>query len=107
MYTTSAKRKLLSEKTLAELDEKVKLGVPLARAMQGIDACRPVVSKLLDVYQMIKQHEHIPETQDVKLSLFPIWLDENNPGIQEQPEGWKYTGRFPYGQWVAPNNEND
>jgi hypothetical protein len=118
MYTTSAKRKLLPRSTLSSIFDLTDIGVPLAKVLRDkdLDACRPVISKLLDSYALATRDDVMTKIRSrVFASLFPLWLEER-PEIQEQPDGWKYRGRFPTGRWLNPDiislqkeleNEND
>jgi len=88
-------RKLLTRKALASLHHKTTEGVPLARALRqlNINVTLPTATKLLTHYASL--HSDI-----VSASLFPDWLDEDGPALQEQPSTAKYDGYFPLGEWV-------
>ena len=90
------KRKLLSKATIAELRERLEMGVPLATAIDklNLDVSRPTVKRLVD----LARHPEFDE------SLFPPWLNEDGPSVQEQPDDWNYVGYFPLGEWKQCND---
>lgn len=100
-------RKLLSSKALSTLEVKVAAGIPLALAMRqmSLDMSRPAVAKLLkwlteaDNYQLDDEH-----SLNIRLNLFPEWLDPDSMEPQQQPVNWTFDGYFPtQGTW----HEND
>ena len=95
------KRKLLTKRAITTLLSYQELGVTLNIAIRNlkIDLSRPTVVKLLKLYQESAQS---PTTLP---SLFPAWLDEDGPFVQEQPNGWYYKGFFPTGEWYNENNQ--
>lgn len=97
---TKAKRKLVGKATMAQLKEQVLvIGASLARAMNNLnlDSSRPTIDNLLHLY------DNADET--ILASLFPPWLPENAL-VMENPDGWVYEGRFPYGKWVELDEDN-
>jgi len=98
------KRKLLSHKALTALEARTDLGVPLAEAMRQlrIDMSRPAVAKLI---KWLKDSEYYAMECDmtITMSLFPNWLDKDCMVVQEEPDNWSYTGRFPHGEWYGNN----
>ena len=105
MFVSGAKRKLVPQAILIEVHDLHVIGVPLAKILRDkdLDACRPVISKLLDAYDLAQREDMTTKVRHkVFNSLFPVWLAKE-PTIQEQPDGWRYAGRFPTGQWLAPN----
>ena len=73
-------RKLLASRALVTLEVKVAAGIPLA-ADDPMD----------DLYHL-----------NLRLNLFPEWLDATSTEPQEQPDTWIFEGHFPTrGQWVA------
>lgn len=98
----SKARKLLTPQTLYQIAEWTSLGVPVARAMRQLDLegniTRPTVVMLLKAYveRKTSTQAHYDRTL---ASLFPPWLTEDGPAIQEQPEEYNYVGHFPQGYW--------
>lgn len=94
MKITKAKRKLVPQSTLNIIQEKLDLGVPLAKITRdlGLDISRTHIAKLLKFYTLIDRDPTVAS------SLFPKWLD--GKVVQENPDGWVYVGFFPWGSWV-------
>lgn len=88
------KRKLLTKTALHKVDLDTKLGIPLAKSILQNDIChgisQPSVKNLLDALEA-EQYS----------SLFPVWVDQAGEAVQEQPDNWKYIGKFPTGKWVS------
>jgi hypothetical protein len=93
MKITKAKRKLIPRETLQIIEEKLRMGVPLAKTIRDLDLdiSRTVVTKL------VRYNEVAELDETVKNSLFPDWLD--GKVVKENPDGWVYTGFFPWGNW--------
>lgn len=95
---TSAKRKLVPENLLLEIQYRVSLGVPLNTAVKLI---LPEMSNVtaLKLVKWYKESEDAFDDQDlvlfetIRASLFPPWAG------QEQPDDAVYHGQFPYGYW--------
>ena len=105
-YISGAKRKLVPQSIIVNIYELTDIGVPLAKVLKDkdLDACRPVIAKLLDAYRLAHKEDMTMKVRGtVMSSLFPVWLQES-PEVQEQPDGWKYQGRFPLGHWLYANN---
>ncbi len=83
-------RILISREVLDSIQKDVNQGVPFTRAIKNaqLTTCRPVISKLYDLYTLF------PGRED---SLFPPWLTERE---QTQPSNWDYVGKWPIGKWV-------
>lgn len=99
MRKTRVKRKLLARRVLDWIDNRLRIGVPLSRAIRDadLDLTRPTVNKLVQYYAQVKEH---PEKFEmIEASLFPDWLDDNSVDVQENPENWVYLGCFPWGEW--------
>lgn len=106
MKKTKAKRKLLSEDNLNWLQDRLDLGVPLARAIRDkkLAISNPAVSTLLEWYAVYTVN---PETfTAVYDSLFPAWLDQSDNMVQSNPSNWIYAGRFPWGYWIYDDKNN-
>lgn len=106
---TKAKRKLVPNEVLNEALLRQSYGVPITRiiADYNLDISRPLFVKLLDCYQLSQTTQLTEEERNSSIiykSLFPDWLDSDNMQVQEQPEGWAYEGRFPWGKWVYDEN---
>lgn len=88
------KRKLICKVTLERIAKLTSLGVPLLRIIrdEDLNVSAPHVAKLVDYLK----------TGEYEASLFPPWL--KGKVIAEQPEDWKYDGRFPWGKWINENN---
>lgn len=98
------KRKLIRPGTLAAISLLCGMGVPLNRAMKEVEIeeliSRPAANKLLSLYkEMFKKGLDNDTHIIMHRSLFPSWLDLDASAVQEQPEGWEYIGRFPFGEW--------
>lgn len=98
----SKARKLLTPQTLYRLAELTEVGVPVAKAMRQLklegNITRPTVVMLLKAYVERKDLDQ-PHYDRTLASLFPPWLVEDGPTIQEQPEEYNYIGFFPQGSW--------
>lgn len=83
-------RKLITEATLRQMHNEVRLGVPLTKVIRKykIKLSRPTVRQLLDFYT--------GPTPVIRASLFPAWLKYDG---QEAPIAAIYEGEFPYGAW--------
>tara|TARA_R110002153_G_scaffold274311_1_gene448383 strand:+ start:3889 stop:4194 length:306 start_codon:yes stop_codon:yes gene_type:complete len=97
-------RKLLASRALVTLEVKVAAGIPLAAAMRqmNINMSRPAVAKLLA--WLAKADDPMDDLYhlNLRLNLFPEWLDATSTEPQEQPDTWIFEGHFPTrGQWVA------
>lgn len=94
MRKIGAKRKLIPKEHLDNLALLLQVGVPLSTAMKkkSIQASRPVVYKLLKWRKV--------NIDVVQASIFPPWLKEDGPIVQESPDNWCYYGFFPYGEWI-------
>ena len=77
-----------------EIVRRRRLGVPVSRIARdlGLIICRPSLANL------IKMYEAANEENNFEASLFPVWLNEEDP-IQCQPDNWYYEGFFPFGTW--------
>lgn len=94
-------RKLIAFTALNKYANLHKLGVPLNRIIRdhSLQISNPHLSKLLEIYYYITN----PETKDhmiptIEASMFPDWLEDESY-VQEQPDNYTYTGRFPNGTW--------
>lgn len=98
MRGTAAKRMLLRPDIAKSLQEDAARGVPVQRAMKnvGLECSRPTIVKLLQAVDMYTA----TKAQAIYDSLHPAWLKNDGDPIQTQPDGWRYTGRFPLGEWV-------
>lgn len=99
----SKARKLLTPQTLFELSRLTSVGVPVAKAMRQLhldNITRPTVVTLLKAYVERNDHNDYHYDRTLK-SLYPPWLIEDGPAIQEQPEDYNYHGYFPQGCWVT------
>tara|TARA_R110000851_G_C13101976_1_gene568692 strand:- start:15505 stop:15810 length:306 start_codon:yes stop_codon:yes gene_type:complete len=97
-------RKLLASRALVTLEVKVAAGIPLAAAMRqmNINMSRPAVAKLLSWLARADSPEDSLFHLNMRLNLFPEWLDDTSTEPQEQPDTWIFEGHFPTrGQWVA------
>ena len=88
-------RKLITSRVLKALYMKTEQGIPLKRAMRqlNIPLTQPTVKKLLTHYSI--------NSDITRASIFPPWLSEDGPPVQEQPQDWVYQGYFPLGVWVC------
>ena len=105
-YISGAKRKLVPKQIIDDIYDLTSIGVPLAKVLKDkdLDACRPVIARLLDSYRLAHQDDMTLKVRGtVYASLFPVWL-QDTPAVQEQPDGWKYQGRFPLGTWLYAND---
>lgn len=98
----SKPRKLLAPQTLYDLDRMTDAGVPVAKAMRKLkiedEVTRPTVVSLLEAYR--KRNDYDCEHYNSTIySLFPPWLVDDGPAVQEQPEEYVYNGYFPLGYW--------
>lgn len=95
MRGTTAKRYLLREDVAKELYNKVKMGVPIATFLrqQDLQCSRPTLVKLLDAVTLATSNAAALD------SVFPNWLEPDGPKLQQQPDNWRYVGRFPLGHW--------
>ncbi|MAF24370.1 hypothetical protein CL634_02110 [bacterium] len=102
---TSAKRKLLPKKVLAECYELQTLGVPLTKVIRDkeLNITRSLLAKLLKYYKIIDDYGPGNAVIAVRKSLFPDWLVETKEQVQTNPDGWYYVGYFPKGQWHYDN----
>lgn len=91
-----AKRKLIKFSTLVALFDKEQEGVPYSRMIRDLDldVSTPHLTKLLN-YLFLSTSEPA-----IEQSLRPPWLDEDGPEVQEEPDDYKYIGRFPFGVWA-------
>jgi hypothetical protein len=98
--STRAKRKLLSPNILNWIAVKLELGVPLAKLCRQLELTmtRRAVATLVEQYNLSLSDDKY--SRAVHNSLFPAWLDVNNTNAQENPVGWVYVGRFPFGYWA-------
>ena len=106
--STRAKRKLLSQQVLQEVDKRYAYGVPLASIVRqlDLDLSRRALATLIMWYRLPYVADLSSETnRAINSSLFPEWVDCNHKNVQENPEGWVYIGRFPFGRW-AYNADN-
>tara|TARA_R110001632_G_scaffold232910_2_gene375141 strand:- start:196 stop:501 length:306 start_codon:yes stop_codon:yes gene_type:complete len=97
-------RKLLASRALVTLEVKVAAGIPLAAAMRqmNISMSRPAVAKLLAWLARADDPTDDLYHLNMRLNLFPEWLDATSAEPQEQPDTWIFEGHFPTrGQWVA------
>jgi len=80
------------------------IGVPVRKIHTDnqINMSVPTFTTLLEYYEKflgyINTNPKIAKVMEA--SLFPDWLIHEVPGAQEQPETWKYVGRFPVGAWL-------
>lgn len=97
---TQAKRKLLSLATLRKVSDRDELGVPLTRIISDLelDISRPHLRKLISYYTAS------PLSPQVLKSIAPKWVDPTSAQTQIQPNGWVYSGVFPFGEWINENN---
>jgi len=79
------KRKLIAKPELEQIRLLTELGVPIARAIRrrGLDVSRPHLLKLMEAY--------LDGRTDI---IFPPWL-EDAPPVQEEPDTWVFSGRWP------------
>ena len=82
------KRKLIPRQLFKRLYKLHSLGVPVAKLSRNINISHPHLTKLIANY-----------TPELEASYFPDWLDDTRPDAQEMPDGWRYIGRFPLGEW--------
>lgn len=89
-------RKLFRKVLLVELAEKAVLGVPIAalRRTYNLDCSLPHLSKHIHYYAMFKDKQVVVD------SLFPPWLNDAED-IQTENQQWKYSGLFPWGDWMT------
>ena len=89
---------------LTRLNDLAIMGVPIRKLQRenDIDMSEPTFKQLIEHYNtMLLAILRKEEMGDVMHgSLFPQWLEHAADGAQEQPEAWKYAGRFPIGVWV-------
>ncbi|ANY29529.1 hypothetical protein BOX07_gp18 [Pseudoalteromonas phage PH1] len=92
------KRKLVTRPVLFNLYKHNSMGVPLTKlvASGDYDISRPALASLLRALES-------EQSTTVSASLFPVWLDENGPTVQEQPDNFIYLGKFPHGEWYEVN----
>lgn len=97
------KRKLIPLQQLDELYHKQAIGVPIARLIRDNDMniSIPHLSKLLHYYGLCMANTGMESAVTIYNSLNAPWLDSTilADRVQEEPEGYKYIGRFPYGEW--------
>ena len=100
MKRTSAKRKLVSETVLADCYKLSKLGVPVSRILRdkNLDITRQALAKLIELYGRWETAPH-KDCPQLHSSLFPSWLNHESEQVQTNPDGWTYTGYFPFGAW--------
>ena len=97
-------RKLVPKTLLADIAKLRQLGVPLRKLIRDheLDISGPHLTKLLDTFGDLRTPINIYDKkieQVVCASMFPAWLDNNSLTAQDQPDNYKYVGRFPIGEW--------
>lgn len=95
------RRKLIPAYILITVEERINLGVPVARIIKDlqINVSNPHLKKLVKYYLLYQEGNlHYNTKVQIRDSLFPPWLDNRNTTTL-QPEGWKYSGMFPFGIW--------
>lgn len=86
------KRKLLTKLGYTKLKEEVDRGVPMRRALLnlGLNLSLPTAYQLIQFSTL----EHP--------NLYPVWLDQDGPMLQECPPEWRFKGFFPItGEWLC------
>lgn len=104
MRRTRAKRKLLSAQSLEWIQDRLDIGVPLARVLRdgNFNLSRAAAATLVEWYALYTSNP--TELGAIKASLFPEWLKPSDE-VQENPDGWVYIGRFPWGYWQYDKND--
>lgn len=94
-------RKLIRLDQLLSLNERVEMGVPLARAIRdlNLDVSRPLAAKHVKWYNS-REFAKGFAAELLVASLDAPWLNPEGDTVQEQPPGWDYEGYFPFGTWV-------
>ncbi len=95
-------RKLISPTLLGQIYKRFHYGVPIQRLHRdhGLNNISiPVFTSLIHSYDEYLHQQDKTIKVVIHKSLFPEWLDDI-PAVQEQPNEWKYTGKFPYGAWI-------
>jgi len=96
-------RKLISRQHIDLLYNMHQVGIPLARVMRDndIEMSLPSFKNLLDhLHSMYLGKSAASISTTIEQSLFPEWLTPGLTGVQEQPDDWRYVGRFPMGVWA-------
>lgn len=96
-------RKHIRADVLQQMQNEVEMGVPVARSMSKHlpdgSITRPTVVQLLKALAILDSDSNVTTLDLVASSLFPPWLDECGPAVQEQPACYDYKGTFPRGKW--------
>jgi hypothetical protein len=95
MRGTTAKRYLLREDIAKEIFFEVGIGVPIATVLKKyeLNCSRPTLVKLVDAMALAESNLAALK------STSPDWLEPDGPKLQQQPDDWRYVGRFPLGHW--------
>ena len=72
------------------------LGVPMTRIISDLelDISRPHLRRL------ITYNRAAGESKVVFASIYPRWINFSQEQAQVQPDGWTYSGVFPFGEWL-------
>ena len=97
-------RKLLPLNALNKLWEYQKIGIPYQRMARDYKLSSqislPVFINLVETYDAMVNEDTESIQKVMYDSLFPPWLYQSDDYIvQEQPQEWRYIGRFPLGTW--------
>ena len=97
---TQAKRKLLPLGVLEKAVSLDTIGVPMTRIITdlGLDISRPHLRKLMTYRDAACMNDVVFR------SIQPPWLNQDVEHAQIQPDGWIYTGVYPFGEWTNENN---
>lgn len=85
------------------MKERLDLGVPLAKIIRDLDLDINSTSAASLIRAYTIASNQVENASIVKNSLFPTWLD-NSQTIMSNPDGWYYTGFFPWGSWSYDSN---
>ena len=103
-------RKLLARDALEVIWLRYSVGVPLNRLKRDfdVDLSLPSFIRLVEYYEESTDPEqNVTITDTIVNSLFPVWLNPDCKKVQSQPKHWKYIGKFPVGQWLRVEHENN
>jgi len=98
----------MQEELLSELWYKYTTGVPICLLIKqyNLSVTPPTLTKLMKYVDALETCKDEDVQSTIYASLFPEWLtqDETVKSLVA-PNGWKYKGVMPLGEWVNLNEK--
>lgn len=94
---------LIQQELLEKLWESHQLGVPICKliAVHDLNITPPTLTKLISYMEAKDEAKFEKVVTLIENSLYPPWLVNSNLPVVKQPNTYRYTGKFPLGQWEA------